>query len=100
SRRRHTSWPRDWSSDVCSSDLHRLALPSRAIEAFAQALARELASHLKPGSESEQAAHGLMRQLAPKEAPSADSRSARWIRAVAEIGRASCRKEGSMRGAP
>src|SRR5439155_4718581 len=23
SRRRHTSWPRDWSSDVCSSDLRR-----------------------------------------------------------------------------
>src|SRR5579884_117926 len=23
SRRRHTSWPRDWSSDVCSSDLER-----------------------------------------------------------------------------
>src|SRR5215510_10384976 len=23
SRRRHTSWPRDWSSDVCSSDLAR-----------------------------------------------------------------------------
>src|SRR5690625_6191759 len=21
SRRRHSSWPRDWSSDVCSSDL-------------------------------------------------------------------------------
>src|SRR5207253_5964709 len=21
SRRRHTGWPRDWSSDVCSSDL-------------------------------------------------------------------------------
>src|SRR5437870_9141131 len=27
SRRRHTRWPRDWSSDVCSSDL---ALPSPA----------------------------------------------------------------------
>src|SRR5439155_7565948 len=27
SRRRHTRWPRDWSSDVCSSDLrHDLAL--------------------------------------------------------------------------
>src|SRR5215208_4810791 len=26
SRRRHTRWPRDWSSDVCSSDL-RLAVP-------------------------------------------------------------------------
>src|SRR5437870_10111482 len=24
SRRRHTRWPRDWSSDVCSSDLPKL----------------------------------------------------------------------------
>src|SRR5690625_7761547 len=24
SRRRHTRWPRDWSSDVCSSDLDML----------------------------------------------------------------------------
>src|SRR5690625_3432922 len=24
SRRRHTRWPRDWSSDVCSSDLKKL----------------------------------------------------------------------------
>src|SRR5207253_7011631 len=24
SRRRHTRWPRDWSSDVCSSDLTAL----------------------------------------------------------------------------
>src|SRR6266508_5435401 len=29
SRRRHTSWPRDWSSDVCSSDL--LAERDRAL---------------------------------------------------------------------
>src|SRR2546428_9000255 len=27
SRRRHTRSDRDWSSDVCSSDLHRGALP-------------------------------------------------------------------------
>src|SRR5690625_984754 len=26
SRRRHTRWPRDWSSDVCSSDLYTLPL--------------------------------------------------------------------------
>src|SRR5215510_10244789 len=26
SRRRHTRWPRDWSSDVCSSDLQLVAL--------------------------------------------------------------------------
>src|SRR5437870_13819568 len=25
SRRRHTRWPRDWSSDVCSSDLYSAA---------------------------------------------------------------------------
>src|SRR5690625_5843173 len=30
SRRRHTRWPRDWSSDVCSSDLHVAALPGGA----------------------------------------------------------------------
>src|SRR5215208_7267131 len=28
SRRRHTRWPRDWSSDVCSSDLRRTRLTS------------------------------------------------------------------------
>src|SRR5207253_8127969 len=27
SRRRHTRWPRDWSSDVCSSDLRRESRP-------------------------------------------------------------------------
>src|SRR5437870_7848166 len=30
SRRRHTRWPRDWSSDVCSSDLPRSAGPEGA----------------------------------------------------------------------
>src|SRR5207253_7827708 len=25
SRRRHTRWPRDWSSDVCSSDLNSIS---------------------------------------------------------------------------
>src|SRR5690625_7359047 len=28
SRRRHTRWPRDWSSDVCSSDLIRASTAS------------------------------------------------------------------------
>src|SRR5690625_7146756 len=43
SRRRHTRWPRDWSSDVCSSDLHVLpeAEPglgkTRFVRSFAQA---------------------------------------------------------------
>src|SRR5690625_7100315 len=29
SRRRHTRWPRDWSSDVCSSDLRAGLLRTR-----------------------------------------------------------------------
>src|SRR5437870_9816204 len=29
SRRRHTRWPRDWSSDVCSSDLQIQSLEAR-----------------------------------------------------------------------
>src|SRR5690625_5755412 len=29
SGRRHTTWPRDWSSDVCSSDLQPLAARMR-----------------------------------------------------------------------
>src|SRR5215510_8663853 len=31
SRRRHTRWPRDWSSDVCSSDLEH---PARSLRLF------------------------------------------------------------------
>src|SRR5690625_7581531 len=33
SRRRHTRWPRDWSSDVCSSDLY-LQLFNSSIDFF------------------------------------------------------------------
>src|SRR5690625_6960787 len=35
SRRRHTRWPRDWSSDVCSSDL-----PLRPVDSWEEHLAR------------------------------------------------------------
>src|SRR5207253_3299463 len=34
SRRRHTRWPRDWSSDVCSSDLFSWQLPHRQENQF------------------------------------------------------------------
>src|SRR6266702_5097715 len=39
SRRRHTRWPRDWSSDVCSSDLEVGRL-SRAFASMLAALTR------------------------------------------------------------
>src|SRR5207253_3637596 len=35
SRRRHTRWPRDWSSDVCSSDLFVAAgVPKQAMSIY------------------------------------------------------------------
>src|SRR5207253_6152472 len=37
SRRRHTRWPRDWSSDVCSSDLSK----SREMDVLADAATPE-----------------------------------------------------------
>src|SRR5690625_5724539 len=36
SRRRHTRWPRDWSSDVCSSDLTTLTEATRNHELIVQ----------------------------------------------------------------
>src|SRR6266508_5199249 len=34
SRRRHTRWPRDWSSDVCSSDLGQPPKQPGAVEGW------------------------------------------------------------------
>src|SRR5437660_8503986 len=56
SRRRHTMWPRDWSSDVCSSDLVRAGdhrrvdlLEVRCLEAFGIGAAQAQAAHDVPG---------------------------------------------------
>src|SRR5439155_17326595 len=40
SRRRHTSWPRDWSSDVCSSDLIDTAVDP-VLESFCEEWGKE-----------------------------------------------------------
>src|SRR5437870_12358084 len=42
SRRRHTRWPRDWSSDVCSSDLTHLTLRDDALLVLVHELDRVL----------------------------------------------------------
>src|SRR5690625_7387154 len=63
SRRRHTSWPRDWSSDVCSSDLE----PPRLCSSFHPSAK---ASPSSPSSE----ARSLARRL-PASWPSAASSS-------------------------
>src|SRR6266508_1477570 len=50
SRRRHTRWPRDWSSDVCSSDLQPEKLepaPALAVS-FTETLEEKLAEQVVP----------------------------------------------------
>src|SRR5690625_5337172 len=45
SRRRHTRWPRDWSSDVCSSDLSVYKVRLRQGEKLADKILRERPDH-------------------------------------------------------
>src|SRR5439155_18650154 len=54
SRRRHTRWPRDWSSDVCSSDLlsgfaKRLLVAMHAQEVLLEGLDSTFATMRKSG---------------------------------------------------
>src|SRR5690625_6514652 len=80
SRRRHTRWPRDWSSDVCSSDLcNRGALFGFSTEERA-AIAR--------------AAEDIAIVFAPNMSIGVNI----TLKLVEiEIGRASCRERGRMR---
>src|SRR5207253_7925427 len=91
SRRRHTSWPRDWSSDVCSSDLER------AEDLDVDAELRDPAHDL--------GADGVQRGLDDKQAQRHDQDDdvASRVEVPAEIGRASCRERGGaakVTGAP
>src|SRR5207253_6474341 len=87
SRRRHTRWPRDWSSDVCSSDLERGKLVG--------GLAIEM------GKEVQLLDHRQLR-LQPVQMPQPADQLAAFLRLVAfalgvfEIGRASCRESVYM----
>src|SRR5207253_8681918 len=98
-RRRHTSWPRDWSSDVCSSDLPldaaRLDIMPALLWGRAESvrtLLRSLAQALAPlifGAVSDHVFGGGRSGL-------------QWTFVVMlvplEIGRASCRERGEGAG--
>src|SRR5205809_972128 len=74
SRRRHTRCSRDWSSDVCSSDLDRLLLPDRVL-----AMCQDLF-------------HYLLDTGGPEQKTIIFCARDRHADDVAEIGRASCRE--------
>jgi molybdopterin-containing oxidoreductase family iron-sulfur binding subunit len=62
---------------------HRLALPSREIEALGRMLARELASGLSPPGEGGQSAAKLLDQIASQDQPNSGSSWGRWVQAIA-----------------
>src|SRR5690625_7616858 len=85
SRRRHTRWPRDWSSDVCSSDLE---YPVAVVTAAGKApLTAEHEAAIDPLYLADRHI-GRREQYAGVFAPD--------ILGGTEIGRASCRERGKM----
>src|SRR5690606_40260095 len=92
SRRRHTRFSRDWSSDVCSSDLD-VAAAYAAFERGEYATSLDLARRIL----STRPAYADMRNLAGISlALLGDSGAA--LEELDEIGRASCRERVAIRG--
>src|SRR5207253_6532799 len=94
-RRRHTGWPRDWSSDVCSSDL-RFRQTKRSLIRPPAASARPMKNSQLATTREEEVP--LVSATSFGNAPAvptanANSPSERWPSSE-KIGRASCREEG------
>src|SRR5207253_5962185 len=94
SRRRHTRWPRDWSSDVCSSDLHLRGPTIRPDDV----VARLEFSDPPPAEMSEHATRDRLRAAAHEPERCHLDRAALdhapCAVEVDQIGRASCRGRG------
>src|SRR5204862_3742141 len=90
SRRRHTRSLRDWSSDVCSSDLHRRAgvVSAAVLDAFprAKVTLQDFSEPMIASVRETFAARAARMRYAL-----CDLRDPAWEQAV-EIGRASCRE--------
>src|SRR5207253_4759394 len=90
SRRRHTRWPRDWSSDVCSSDLSsflKRALVANAVHGVTAGFKKEL-DIVGVGYRAELKGKSVAFALGkshPIDFPIPEG--------IQEIGRASCREE-------
>src|SRR5690625_495325 len=98
SRRRHTRWPRDWSSDVCSSDLLKAKLYwKNYLFERATFVKAGLVGHFSPQAyhaaeylpELNRWQYGTQSFLNPSHT--------RLDAEVSEIGRASCRKASRSR---
>src|SRR5437763_9204006 len=85
SRRRHTSYIGDWSSDVCSSDLAILVIADYARIAAAVAVVEPLHDEVRPVA-------AVFHEMVAREA--AEHAQLVCKIHVHEIGRASCRERG------
>src|SRR5690606_41123680 len=83
SRRRHTSFSRDWSSDVCSSDL-------TTANRYADAVPWEV---LRSAVERDVRVDVVMNRIPPREGVAEE-----LAEDLREIGRASCRERVSIAG--
>src|SRR5207253_3802357 len=90
SRRRHTRWPRDWSSDVCSSDLD--GSQTRDFVYVANVVhANLLAAHAPAARVA-----GQVFNVGSGHSVSVNELWDRVRALTGEIGRASCRERGEV----
>src|SRR5439155_12780775 len=95
SRRRHTRWPRDWSSDVCSSDLSPALLRARGGASFRDRRVWHSAEDVQFAAiVAERKVAGLARVPREGSRPGALANAVNGGRT--QIGRASCRERGEV----
>src|SRR5439155_11287900 len=97
SRRRHTRWPRDWSSDVCSSDLGGEPLAHKDLAGMVR-YAAERGIHPMICTNGSLWTEQNMRSLANDGLSSVIMSIDAHDVTRHEIGRASCRERGEMAG--
>src|SRR5207302_8208139 len=93
SRRRHTRFSRDWSSDVCSSDLSRRAVARQRVDHGLHERRERvvLEQRLERGDRELRPALEIRLRDVLRAFPRETTRSAN-----AKIGRASCRERGEV----
>src|SRR5439155_12000721 len=93
SRRRHTRWPRDWSSDVCSSDLLSMSATNKSITVYGDG------SQTRSFCYVDDLIDGLVALMESSDdltGPVNLGNPAEFTILELEIGRASCRERGEF----
>src|SRR5690606_41022527 len=88
SRRRHTRFSRDWSSDVCSSDLELDPVRTASTPPQPKTTPTETLASYTPPKKAEK----IIKQASEDEVEAPDSTGIGKMRWPVQIGRASCRE--------